>query len=148
MSKYVIKKIMIEFANPKLKASEYLPQIREAADHASVNLKARHDILLCIPQCIDGLVFVNCQVPTEIASDWSIGHHLRGISIYLLKNYFSKDDCFGNRLLHYIEIPLNYRNPVQTVPDKFSLVSALVRCLHAPDSDDDVKNIHNILKYY
>ena len=148
MSKYVIKKIMIEFANPKLKASAYLPQIREAAKHASANLKARHDILLGIPQCIDGYVLVNCQVPTEIVSDWSAGNHLRGIAAYLLKNYLSKDDRVGNRLLHYIEVPLNYRNPVQTVPDKFSIVFALIRCLNAPDSADDVKKIHNILKYY
>lgn len=148
MSKYVIKKIMIEFANPKLKASEYLPQIREAADYASVNLKARHDILLCIPQCIDGMVLVNCQVPTEIAHDWSIGNHLKGIASYLLKNYPSKDDRIGDRLLHYIEVPLNYTSHVQTVPDKFSIVSALIRCLNAPDSDDDVKKINDILQKY
>ena len=82
--------------------------IREAIEFAACNLKQRYGVT------IGSIEFTgNCyykmvmDIPDEIAIRFNIGHHLRGISAYLLKKSDNKDiyakNKIGNRLLVFSE---------------------------------------------
>ena len=101
----ITKTVLIEFANPKIRAVDHISDIREAVFYAQGNLLHRHHITLNMPIVIDGFVFVELYLPENIDENFSIGRHLRGISGYLLSKYgdFYKDYLVGARLLNYIE---------------------------------------------
>ena len=103
----ITKKVMIEFANPRIKVKDHLSDINKAIDHAKFNLYCRHHIrlnLLTISQ-IDKVV-IEMEIPEEAIENFSIGNHLRGISKYLLKEYgnYYKNFTMGKRLFYYIEL--------------------------------------------
>lgn len=100
------KSIFIEFANPKIKAVDHILDILEAADYAQFNLYVRHKIRLQKPYVLDDRVILEMDIPENLGETINYGNHLRGISIYLLKNRgdFYKKYRIGNRLLYYMEM--------------------------------------------
>ena len=103
----ITKKVMIEFANPQIRAVDHLSDISEAVDFAHCNLLFRHKVLLKQPYVIDDkFVILELDIPDEKAEKFSCGNHLRGIGKYLLKNKseYYRSYCIGNRLFFYIEL--------------------------------------------
>lgn len=104
----MIKKVMIEFANPRIRAVDHFSDIYMAADYAHCNLLFRYKVLLKMPYVIDNrFVILELDIPDEKAEKFSCGNHLRGISNYLLKGKgeYYRPYCMGKRLLFYIEVP-------------------------------------------
>lgn len=98
------KTVRIEFANPTVKAIDYISDISKAVRSASKNLYTKHDVVISEPRIEYELVFVDLLIPRQIFSNFKVGNHLRGISTFLLKH----DDqyrkyCVGTRLLYFIE---------------------------------------------
>ena len=102
----ITKTIFIEFANPQIRAANYISDIIEAAYNAKFNLYFRYKIHLHQPYIKDNMVFIEMDIPEDIGETIKCGNHLRGISAYLLKKKgdFYKQHRIGNRLLYYIEV--------------------------------------------
>lgn len=149
----VTKKIQIEFADPMIKAVDYLQDIREAAEKASLNLYARFDIQLGYPmpdeQC--EYVYVEIRIPESMAENFAYGNRLRGISIYLLKKYPEKYEPHvkSRRLLTYFEIEdtsvevANTENEI----DRFEAMIQFAKLLKCTDdrSNQKIERIVEIL---
>lgn len=104
----VTKKLLIAFADPTIKVADHAQDLRYAVDEASVNLRARHKVVLHLPTVREyGSMEIQIDIPDEKADGFAYGVHLRGISSYLLKHcsYPYKEHKVGTRLLHYIELP-------------------------------------------
>lgn len=102
---YKTKRIILSFANPKIRACDHLNDLTEAIESAFCNLKSRFKITLKGPIIIqDTLVAVDVTFPE--GTKFNVGRRLRGISVYLLKNKpeIYKQYQIGTRLLTYIEI--------------------------------------------
>lgn len=103
----MIKRIQLKFADPRIKAENHIRDICAAVENASHNLFMRHRVRITSPIITDNdKVTVEIDIPDKIKRSFSIGHHLRGISKYLLNEY---GDCYkklqvGKRLLYYIDI--------------------------------------------
>ena len=80
----VTKRIQIEFADPTIKAIDYIQDIRKAAENAGLNLFSRYDVQLQYPMPDGDRVVVEIKIPEEIVDTFAVGNHLRGISTYLL----------------------------------------------------------------
>ena len=98
----VKKKINICFANPKINMSDHLNDLIEAVTWASHNLAMRHRIKIEGPILKNDkwiTIFVESEEEVQ-----NIGRHLRGISIYLLKNKKCYSNyLIGKRLLYYFD---------------------------------------------
>lgn len=102
----VNKRILIEFADPRLKAVDQYMDIYKAVENAKRNLLVRHNIQLnTLPMIEDHNLFLEMHISEEDAESFRPGNHLRGISKYLLNNFdgFYKKYLVGNRLLYYID---------------------------------------------
>lgn len=101
-----IVKIAITFARPFLKEFNpdlYVEDIKEAVSFASLNLRLRFHIKLSELKTMDnGTWYVEMFIPDDIKID-NYGYRLRGISVYLLKEWPEKYNPLkvGNRLLYY-----------------------------------------------
>lgn len=107
----MIKKVLITFAKPgiKIDRKDQWDDIFNAVDTASVNLRSRYKVLVTsLEQTKHDQYILELNIPDEMASGFSIGNHLRGISSYLLSKSSRKDiykaNKIGNRLLQYVEI--------------------------------------------
>lgn len=104
----VTKKVLIAFADPTIKVADHSQDLRDAVDSASVNLRARHKIVLHQPAVLEcGDMEIRLDIPNEKAHGFACGVHLRGISSYLLKycSYPYKEHMVGTRLLYYFVLP-------------------------------------------
>ena len=81
------KTVRIEFVSQKTRAVDHLSDIQEAIHYAQGNLWHRHHIILRAPFVTDNFVFVELDIPEDIADNFNVGRHLRGISKYLLSEY-------------------------------------------------------------
>ncbi len=103
----ITKKILIEFADPSIRAIDHIQDIRKAAESAGLNLYSRFDVRLQYPMpTSEDKVVVEIDIPEELADNFAIGNHLRGIATYLLtKCKFQYENyLIGKRLLNYIEV--------------------------------------------
>lgn len=102
----ITKNILIEFANPKIRAEKRFIDIYEAAQNAQFNLFLRYKIRLETPYITDRGVVVKINIPEDLAENFNPGNHLRGMSRYLIKKNgdFYKNYRIGKRLLYYIEL--------------------------------------------
>lgn len=83
----MIKTVVIFFRDPKILMSEHLDKINEAVDHAEHNLCMRHNVKIQGRGLYSNGYAIDLDIPSD--SDFNIGKHLRGLSIYLLKKYSS-----------------------------------------------------------
>ena len=100
-------KIAIAFARPFINdfhAEDYIEDIKKALLFARCNLLLRYRIELSpdLKETPNGTWYVEMTVP-EDANITNIGYRLRGISVYLLKNWPDKYEPLkiANRLLYY-----------------------------------------------
>lgn len=135
----VKKLVKLEFADPKIRASEHIKDIRKAAEAAGLNLFSRYGVRLQYPMVSkDGLVLVEVGIPEEIADSFALGNHLRGIANYLLKNctYEYSAHLIGKRLLNYDEVPV-YRDRTKG-PSMESRLEAIVAFARLLERSDDI----------
>ena len=148
----VTKKIQLEFADPSIRAIDYIQDIRKAAENAGLNLFARYDVQLQYPMpTADDRVVVEIYIPDEIADTFAVGNHLRGISNYLLSRYGDRYQKFlvGKRLLNYIEVSDTDQEPkVLAVVDRLEAIVAFAKLLERSDDEamDQISRILLILK--
>jgi hypothetical protein len=83
----MIKTVVIFFRDPRIQMVEHLDKINEAVDHAERNLCARHNVKIQGRGLYGNGYAIGLDIPSD--SDFNIGQHLRGLSLYLLKKYSS-----------------------------------------------------------
>ena len=93
--------IQIEFASPKILAKDRLNDISEAVSHSNRNLYYKHNVFISSPFVKNDKVFVNLNIPTALSESFNVGNHLRGISLYLLREKDYKQYRVGTRLLFF-----------------------------------------------
>lgn len=147
----ITKIVQLEFANPKLRAVDYLRDLREAARSASLNLFSRHRVQLQdVVSTKDDKVVIEVKIPDDYVGDFTIGNHLRGISSYLLAKYGLryKDYLVGNRLLNYIEVTEpNFESEKMTMAERLEAISLFARLLKRSDEEalNQIRQIVEIL---
>ena len=145
------KKIQIEFANPSIRAVDHIQDIRKAAKNAGLNLFARHDVQLQYPMLDGNRVVVDIYIPDEMAENFSIGYHLRGISSFLLNRCGDRYQSYlvGRRLLNYIEVKDSCKESTGLeMVDRLESVAAFAKLLERSDEEslDRISRILDILK--
>ena len=146
----VTKRIQIEFANPTIKAIDYIQDIRKAAENAGLNLFSRYGVQLQYPMPDGDRVVVEIKIPEEIVDTFAVGNHLRGISTYLLSKGSNRYHQYliGKRLLIYIELDEEEKKEsgLATV-DRLEAVSVFAKLLERNDEDamDAISRIVSIL---
>lgn len=145
------KTVQIEFANSGWKAVNFIQDIRNATKSASLNLLSKYDVRLEQPRIInDSQVVMDVHIPEEIAENFSIGNHLRGVAAYLMKYCDGRFEnaVVGNRILNYIVIPTPNSND-NNIPmaQRLSIISELAELLKNTDSvtNDKIARIVTII---
>lgn len=99
MTKYV----MIEFADPRLRAVDHYDDILDAYMEVSAKLLARHGMSIKPPYSANGRLFLAVTVSDENVDDCYVSRNLGEISRVLLKKPFYKRYKVGSRLLCYYD---------------------------------------------
>lgn len=135
----ITKRIMIEFADTSIRAIDYIQDIRKAAESAGLNLYSRYDVQLQYPMPTENdRVVVDIKIPERAIDNFSIGNHLRGISMYLLSNYEERyrKHIVGKRLLNYIEVQEEQiRNSEISMYDRLEAIITLTKLLERSDPE-------------
>lgn len=148
----ITKKILIEFADPSIRAIDHIQDIRKAAEYAGLNLYSRYDVQLQYPMpTTDDKVVVEIMIPEEIVETFAVGNHLRGISSFLLKQCGNRYQKFlvGKRLLNYIEVSEPDHTPTGlAMVDRLEAIVSFTKLLERSDSEalDQISRILVILK--
>ncbi len=148
----VTKRIQLEFADPSVRAIDYIQDIRRAAENAGLNLYSRYNVQLQYPMpTADDRVVVEIKIPDEIAETFAVGNHLRGISNYLLNRYGDRYQRFlvGKRLLNYVEVLESNHEPTGfAMVDRLEAVVSFTKLLERSDEEalDQISRIMVILK--
>lgn len=148
----VTKKIQLEFADPSVRAIDYIQDIRKAAESAGLNLYSRYDVQLQYPMpTADDRVVVEIKIPEEIVETFAVGNHLRGISNYLLNRCGNRYQKFlvGKRLLNYVDVSQSDHEATGlAMVDRLEAVVAFTKLLERSDEEalDQISRILIILK--
>lgn len=148
----VTKTIQLEFADPNVRAIDYIQDIRKAAESAGLNLFSRYDVQLQYPMpTVDDRVVVEIKIPEKIAETFAVGNHLRGISNYLLSRCGDRYKAFlvGKRLLNYIEVQESNQPPAGfSMADRLEAIVSFAKLLERSDDEamDAISRILIILK--
>lgn len=148
----VTKKIQLEFADPSVRAIDYIQDIRKAAESAGLNLYSRYDVQLQCPMpTADDRVVVEIKIPEEIVETFAVGNHLRGISNYLLNRCGNRYQKFlvGKRLLNYVDVSQSDHEATGlAMVDRLEAVVAFTKLLERSDEEalDQISRILIILK--
>lgn len=139
----VKKTVQIEFANTAYSAVSCMTDLKDAVQSAAPNLLSKYQVGLGIPRVINGYqVVTDLTIPEEIAEDFSIGNHLRGLSAYLLKYCDGRYDAavMGKRLLNYVVLPEEGDSTQDySLADRLSMVAAFAELLKNNDSVSNEK---------
>jgi len=152
VAKMVTKRIQLEFADPSVRAIDYIQDIRKAAESAGLNLYSRYDVQLQYPMpTADDKVVVEIKIPDEIADTFAVGNHLRGISNYLLSRCGDRYQRFlvGKRLLNYVEVSESDHEPTGlAMVDRLEAIVSFTKLLERSDDEalDQISRILVILK--
>lgn len=152
VNKMVTKTIQLEFADPSVRAIDYIQDIRKAAEYAGLNLYSRYDVRLQHPMPTpDNNVIVDIMIPDEIADTFSIGNHLRGVSAYLLSKCGDRYQKFlvGKRLLYYTEVSDESFEPMGlAMVDRLEAIVEFTKLLERSDDEalDQIRRMMAILK--
>ena len=92
--------VNIEFASSKIEAKDRFDDICKAVAYATAYVKRNSDIQLYMPILLNGMVWIPIECCDPIKN---VGHHLRGISYYLLHrtSFDYSKYLYGQRLLWY-----------------------------------------------
>ena len=82
--------LQINLASPQSTAYQNFKEIREAVYNASLRLYSKHGVQIKDVQTVGEQVIMHVMIPDEIASNFQLGYHLRGVSAYLMKHYKEK----------------------------------------------------------
>ena len=130
--------LQINLASPQSTAYQNFKEIREAVYNASLRLYSKH-----------GVQIMHVMIPDEIASNFQLGYHLRGVSAYLMKHYKEKYSklLVAKKLLTYTVIPMQtYTNETElTMNERFSAGIHFLELLKNTDETSMAK-IRRILK--
>ena len=135
----ISKNIQIEFANSSMKAFDAIHDIRE-------------EVQIQTPMIYgEDKVVVEMKIPEEIADQFSIGPHLKGVASYLLKRCNGRYDQYvvGKRLLVYTEVAEpNVSNKSFPMEDRLEAVAKFAKLLERSDEEamDAISQILVILK--
>lgn len=144
----VTKKIQLEFADPCIRAINYIQDIRKAAENAGLNLYSRYDVQLQYPMpTADDKVVVEIKIPDEIVDTFAVGNHLRGISNYLLSRCGDRYQKFlvGKRLLNYVEVSESDHEPTDlAMVERLEAIVSFTKLLERSD-DEALNQIRRIL---
>lgn len=117
----MIKTVIIFFRDPKVLMAEHLDKINEAVDHAEHNLYARHNVKINGRGLYGNGYAIDLDISSD--SDFNIGQHLRGLSLYLLKKYSS------------IYSPMKYGTSLFTYQDANNVI------VNVSDMSHDISNL-------
>ncbi len=135
----ITKTVQIEFADPTIRAIDYIQDIRKAAEYAGLNLYSRHNVQLQYPMPTpDGRVVVDVRIPDAIAESYPVGYRLRGISNYLLNRCEGRyqKHLVGNRLLRYVEVEETTPPPRElAMVDRLEAISDFAKLLERSDDE-------------
>ncbi|MBP5495241.1 MAG: hypothetical protein J6X97_09095 [Lachnospiraceae bacterium] len=153
----ISKFVQLEFADPRIRAIDYIQDIRDAAKNASLNLYSRYDVQLQYPFCTeDNRVIIEIRIPdNKISSFGNIGNHLRGLSTFLLTKYPNTYNNYtvGKRLLIYVELDsINEQNnskntAILTMVDRFEIIASLSKIMERSDVDalETIRSIKELI---
>jgi len=147
----VTKKVQIEFANSEWNIVDSYQDLKCAVQSASLNLFSKYNVRLEMPRVINGSqVVMDVKIPDEIAGDFSIGNHLRGLAAYLMKYCDGKyqNAVVGKRLLNYIDLPVSEDELEAKMVQQLSMISKFVELLKNNDKDslEKINKISMILE--
>ena len=148
----ISKNIQIEFANSSMKAIDAIHDIREGVRSASLNLYSKYNVQIQTPMIYgEDKVVVEMKIPEEIADQFSIGAHLKGVARFLLKRCNGRYDQYvvGKRLLVYTEVAEpNVSNKSFPMEDRLEAVAKFAKLLERSDEEamDAISQILVILK--
>ena len=148
----ITKKIQLEFADPNVRAIDYIQDIRKAAENAGLNLYSRYDVQLQYPMpTADDEVVVEIRIPDEIVETFAVGNHLRGISNYLLNRCGNRYQKFlvGKRLLNYVEVTETAHEPAGLpIVERLEAIVSFTKLMERSDDEalDAISRILVILK--
>ncbi len=148
--------VLIDFADPSIRAVDYIQDIRKAVESAGLNLHMRYDVVLQWPmRTEDDRVALEIRMPEELVESFAYGRRLQGIAGYLLKYHGDKykQHVVGNRLLTYTvldgtESQLK-RQPVgPSMAERLEAIADFARLLERSDEDSlfHINRIQMILK--
>lgn len=143
--------IQIDLANNKHTAYENYADIKKAVENAQLGLLSKYNVKIRDIQTLNEKVIMHIIIPDDIADNFSIGNHLRGVSTYLMKNYYEKYSALlvGKRLLTYTTIPKPTDKDDSNISfnDKLSAINKFVELLKHDDEDSQnkISKIINIL---
>ena len=83
--------VQIDMASKKSTAYENYADIKKAVESASLGLYSNYGVQIQNIQTINEKVIMHLRIPNDIADNFSIGNHMRGVATYLMKNYNEKD---------------------------------------------------------
>jgi len=148
--------VLIDFADPSIRAIDYIQDIRKAVESAGLNLHMRYDVVLQWPmRTEDDRVALEIRMPEELVENFSYGRRLQGIAGYLLKYHGDryKQHVVGNRLLTYTVLDgtesERKRQPAgPSMVDRLEAMADFARLLERSDEDSlfHINRIRLILK--
>lgn len=82
--------VQVDMASKKSTAYENYADIKKAVESASLGLYSNYGVQIQNIQTINEKVIMHLRIPNDIADNFSIGNHMRGVATYLMKNYNEK----------------------------------------------------------
>lgn len=141
--------IQIDMESTTVRAYQFYPQIKRAAENAGLNLFSKYGVQIRDVQSIGEQVIMNATIPDEIADEFKLGYHLRGISAFLMKQYRETFAplVVGKKLLNYTVIPCTTYNDVTefTMNDRLSAISSFSDLMKHTD-EASMNKINRILE--
>lgn len=139
----VTKRVILKFADSKIKAIDHIHDLRRATENASLNLNLRYNVVLQYPMPTDDdQVYLDIRIPDELAESFSYGKRLRGISNYLLstRRDFYEQHLVGNRLLTYIVVDeepprMKKEHPGPSMAERLEAVADFAKLLERSDDE-------------
>lgn len=98
-----IKKVMIEFADPRLRAVDHRDDLLSAYEEVASKWMSRHRIFANPPYTMNGRVFMVITMPDELDGMGVLARHLGDMSRFLLRDDFYRQYRVGSRLLCYYD---------------------------------------------
>ena len=143
------KVIQVDLASPKATAYSYFSEIKEALANASQGLNNKYSAKINDIRIVGEQIIINLSLPDTIANNFKIGYHLRGVSLYLLKNYpeIFTPLIFQKKLLIYTVIPKQDYNPNAglTINERLTAISSFTELLKNTDNTS-LQKIKKIIK--
>ena len=101
----MIKTVQITFSDPSIAFSDCVDDLTKAVYNASWNLASRHDVSILRVDFFNDSLVLTMNIPADQIDGFNYGYHLRGVAVYLRKNFPEKYPIRRDgRLLIYKEV--------------------------------------------